>query len=45
MKIEILYFEGCPTYLEAERSLRKVLALMGIEAGIKLVAVVADGEA
>ena len=45
MKIEILYFDGCPTYLEAERALRKVLAQMDIGAGVELVAVVTDGDA
>ena len=25
MKIEILYFDGCPTYLETEKALQKVL--------------------
>ena len=45
MKIEILYFEGCPTYLEAERALRKTLAHLDIGAGVELVAVATDGEA
>jgi hypothetical protein len=45
LKIEILYFEGCPTYLEAERALRKTLAHLDIGAGVELVAVATDGEA
>jgi hypothetical protein len=45
LKIESLYFEGCPTYLEAEEALRKVLARMDIEAGVELVTVGSDKEA
>lgn len=29
MKVEILYFDGCPTYLRAEETLRGVLAREG----------------
>ncbi len=45
MKIEILYFDGCPTYSEAEKTLRKVLAQEGAEAEVALVAVETDEEA
>ena len=45
MKIEILYFDGCPTYRTAEETLRGVLAERGIEAGVELVAVNTDEEA
>jgi hypothetical protein len=45
MKIEILYFDGCPTYRAAEETLRGVLAERGIEAGVELVAVNTDEEA
>jgi hypothetical protein len=45
MKIEILHFDGCPTYHEAEKTLRGVLAEQGIEAGVELVAVNTDEEA
>jgi hypothetical protein len=45
MKIEILYFDGCPTYRTAEATLRGVLAERGIEAGVELVAVDTDEEA
>ncbi len=41
-KIELLYFDGCPTYLEAERNLRKVLEEEGVEADVSLVAVDTD---
>ena len=34
MKIEILYFDGCPTYSEAEKTLRKVLAREDAEAEV-----------
>jgi hypothetical protein len=45
MKMEILYFDGCATYVEAEEALRGVLAEEGIEAGVELVAVNTDEEA
>ncbi len=45
MKIEILYFDGCPTYLEAEKAVRKVLAREDTEAEVELVAVDTDEEA
>ena len=45
MKIEILYFDGCPTYLEAEKALRKVLTREGAGAEVELVAVGSDEEA
>jgi hypothetical protein len=45
MKIEILYFDGCPTYLEAEKALRKVLAREGAGGEFELVAVGSDEEA
>lgn len=38
-RIELLYFEGCPTYLEAERNLREILEDEGVEADVSLVAV------
>ena len=44
-KVEILYFEGCPTYLAAEVTVRKVLAEEGVEAEVGLVAVDSDDEA
>ncbi|MDQ3498416.1 MAG: DUF2703 domain-containing protein [Actinomycetota bacterium] len=45
MKIEILYFDRCPTYGAAEKTVRGVLAEQGIEAGVELVAVNTDEEA
>jgi hypothetical protein len=45
MKVEILYFDGCPTYLRAEETLRGVLTREGVEADVELVAVNTDEEA
>jgi len=44
-RVEFLYFDGCPTYLEAERALREVLAEEGMAADVSLVAVNTDEEA
>ena len=45
MKVEILYFDGCPTYLEVEKALREVLEEQGVDAEVELVAVNTDEEA
>jgi hypothetical protein len=45
MKVEILYFEGCPTYERTERTFLRVLSELGAEAEIELVAVDSDEEA
>jgi hypothetical protein len=45
MKVEILYFDGCPTYETATKMLRAVLAEEGLEAEVQLVAVNSDDEA
>ena len=45
MKIEILYFDGCPTYAAAEETLRGVLDERGADAEVALVAVNTDEEA
>lgn len=45
MKVEILYFEGCPTYRDAELALREMLAERGISAKPELVAVNSAEEA
>jgi hypothetical protein len=45
VKIEILYFDGCPTYRVAEKTLREILEEQGEDAEVKLVAVNTDGEA
>ena len=39
MRIEVLYFEGCPTYRTAESILRAVLACEDLQADVELVAV------
>ena len=43
MRVEVLYFDGCPTYLEAEKTLREVLYQEDAE--VELVAVNTDQEA
>jgi hypothetical protein len=45
MKVEILYFDGCPTYEAATKTLRAVLAEEGLEAEVQLVPVNSDDEA
>src|SRR5918994_7382538 len=45
MRVEVLYFDGCPTYRTAEKTLRAVLAQGGAEAVVELVAVNTDEEA
>jgi hypothetical protein len=45
MKIEILHFDGCPTYRVTENTLRQVLAEEGLESDIELVVVNSDEEA
>src|SRR5829696_4279983 len=45
MKVEVLYFDGCPTYETATKTLRAVLAEEGLESDIELVAVNSDAEA
>ena len=45
MKVEVLYFDGCPTYKTAEQTLRQALAQEGMEAEVKLVVVNTDEEA
>jgi hypothetical protein len=45
VRVEVLYFDGCPTYVAAARILREVLAELGVEAGVELVAVNTDEEA
>ncbi len=43
--MELLYFDGCPTYLEAEKTLRGVLEEQGVGAEVELIAVNTDEEA
>ncbi len=45
MKVEILYFDGCPTYEAADETLREVLAGQSTEIEVELVAVSSDEEA
>lgn len=47
MKIELLYFDGCPGYKKAERALGAALSVVGNRGGIEpeLVAVNTDDEA
>ncbi|MDQ3238519.1 MAG: thioredoxin family protein [Actinomycetota bacterium] len=45
MNIEILYFDGCPTYQTAEQTLREIIAGEGITAYVGLVAVNTDEDA
>jgi hypothetical protein len=45
MRVEVLYFDGCPTYRAAEEILRGVLAQEDAEAEVELVAVNTDEEA
>jgi hypothetical protein len=45
MKAEILYFDGCPTYVATEKTVREALAEQGIEARVELVAVNTEEEA
>ena len=45
MKVEILYFSGCPSYGTAEKTLKVVLADEGIEVEVVAVAVNTDEEA
>jgi hypothetical protein len=45
MKVEVLYFDGCPTYKTAARTLRAVLAEAGVETEVELVAINSDEEA
>jgi hypothetical protein len=45
MTVEVLYFDGCPTYQVAEKTLREVLAQEGIDAEVELVAVNTDEDA
>ncbi len=45
MKVELLYFGGCPTYEAAAENLREVLAELGTDPRVELVAVESDEEA
>jgi hypothetical protein len=39
MRVELLYFVGCPTYRAAQETLAEVLSREGLEAKVELIAV------
>lgn len=45
MKIELLFFEGCPNHEPAERLLREVIAAMDVDAEIILIDVLNNDDA
>jgi hypothetical protein len=45
VRIELLYFDGCPSYLVAEERLRNVLRERGLDVYIEMVRVETDEEA
>jgi len=45
MRLEVLYFDGCPTYRAVEETLRGVLARTDTEAEVEVVAVDTNEEA
>jgi hypothetical protein len=45
MRVEVLYFDGCPTYVAATRNLSEVLSELGIDAEVELVGVNSDEDA
>ncbi len=45
MKVEVLYFGGCPSYVAAERTMREVLEERGMDAEVEMVAVETEEEA
>lgn len=45
LKIELLFWQGCPSYMEAMRRLREVMAELDIKAPVKEIEVASDKEA
>jgi hypothetical protein len=45
MRVEVLYFDGCPTYRATHKSLAEVLSEEGLQAEVEMVAVNTDAEA
>ena len=45
MRVELLYFEGCPSYLLAEERLRQIIAERGLNTDIGMVRVETDEDA
>jgi hypothetical protein len=45
LKVEVLYFDGCPTYESAVKVLERALSEEGLEVEVELVSVETDEEA
>jgi len=45
LKVELLYFDGCPSYRMAERLLREALAEQGASAEIAMIQIADDDDA
>ncbi len=45
LKVELLYFDGCPSYRMAERLLREALADEGLAEPIEMIRVAGDADA
>ena len=45
MRVEVLYFDGCPTYMSATRNVSEVLSERGMDAEVEMVAVNSDEDA
>ena len=45
LKVELLYFDGCPSYRMAERLLREALADEGLAEPIKMIRIADDADA
>jgi hypothetical protein len=45
MQVDLLYFDGCPSYEEALKNMRAALAAEGLEADIRLLLIENDVEA
>jgi hypothetical protein len=45
VRVEVLYFDGCPTYVAATRTVSEVLSELGMDAEVEQVAVNSDKEA
>lgn len=45
MKIELFYFDSCPSYLKALENAREALRLEGLSEDIELIAVESDADA
>lgn len=45
LKAEVLYFGGCPSYVTAEKTLREVLGVLGMDEEVGMIAVETDEEA